>query len=184
MPGLDGMELAKILRGWEETGVIVFITSTADYAVKGYSVNALDYIVKPTSCASMDAVLSRIIKRLNQNGTLVINIQNQNGAYELPISGIVHVESKGHNLMFYMLDGTVERIYASMMDYSETLTKYSFFARCHKSYIINLNHVKKVMKNIVVMKDGKELNISRRYTDSFKQKYQKHIFGKTKMFIS
>lgn len=178
MPGIDGMALAETIRGQDDFCVIAFVTVSADYAVQGYKVRALDYIVKPVSPSSIDALLTRVVKRFSQVGTLTVNIKGKHGIKTLQTAKIVCVESNLHTLIFTMLDGSEERIYARLDEYTGLLTKYNFFLRCHKSCIVNLNYVEELKSDSFRLNNGKIINISRSYRNDCFKKYKKYIFDK------
>lgn len=183
MPGLDGMMIAKTIRSHDSYGIIVFVTVSVDYAVQGYAVNALDYIMKPAAPLAVNAFLDRLVAKASKAGTILIKIWNKSEMKELRTHQIVYVESNLHSIQFYMLNGFIEKVYARLEEYAPALTRYSIFIRCHKSYIINLNYVRQLEENVFILNDGKCINISRSYLVDCRKKYQKYIYEKAKGII-
>ena len=139
MEKMDGMTAAEKIRKRDPEVLIIFITNRTDYAVRGYEVDALDYVVKPVEYYSFSQKLDRAVNRRNKNRDYHIMIHADGGMYKLAASQILFVESERHNLHFYTAQGE----FVSRMNLSEAeeLLKGSGFYRCGKGYIINLDKI-------------------------------------------
>ena len=155
---MDGMSTAEEVRKTDSEVVIIFITNMAQYAIKGYAVDALDYILKPISFFQFSQRLNRAIERMKRRETHHITIKVKNGVKRLQISDIYYVESHGHKLAFATKTGEIETS-GTMKELEELLAGYHFF-RGHKGYFINLEHVEG-MNDVFAVVKGKELLISR-----------------------
>lgn len=98
MKFMDGMTAAEEIRKVDPEVVIIFITNMAQYAIRGYAVDALDYVLKPVSYFAFSQRLERAIGRMKRRARRYMTIAIRGGARKLDISRILYVESQGHNL--------------------------------------------------------------------------------------
>lgn len=158
MKKIDGMATAKEIRKIDTEVIIVFITNLAQYAVKGYEVGALDFIVKPLQYAEfvfkMEKILSHI--ELNQNRNMILHFGG--GLYQISSDRLCYVEVRGHNLFYHLIDNEYE-VRGNLSEVEENLKELNFI-RCNSCYLINPKYVEWVKNNEI--KVGKDiLQISR-----------------------
>jgi len=158
MPNSNGMGVARDIRTLDADVGIIFLTNLTQYAIKGYEVEALDYLVKPIEYSAFKLKLARAIRRLKKREGAFITITTKSELKKIPVNNIVYVESLGHRAIFHLLDGE-ETVWKSMAEIEEMLSRYHF-SRCNNSYCVNLKYVESVQSASV--KIGKEeLKISR-----------------------
>lgn len=166
LPGMNGLAGAHRLREYDSVVTLIFITHLAQYAVKGYEVYALDYIVKPLVYKSFSVKLDRIVAHTDRRTDKDIIVSNRNEMYRLPVREIVYVEVSGHHLFFHKTDGGVVEICGSLSDLTEQLRGHAF-ARCNSCYLLNMRHIDKITKLDVTMCNGETLSISRSKRKTF-----------------
>ncbi|WP_044477880.1 LytR/AlgR family response regulator transcription factor [Paenibacillus antibioticophila] len=155
---MDGMAAAEEIRRMDSEVVIIFITNMAQYAIKGYAVDALDYVLKPISYFQFSQRLNRAIERMKRREEHHITLKIKGGVKRFQISDIYYIESLGHKLVFVTKSGEVETI-GTMKELEDQLAGYPFF-RGNKGYFINLEHVEG-MEDVFAIVKGKPLLISR-----------------------
>lgn len=158
MPFLDGMTAAGHIRRVDPEVVIVFVTNLAQYAIQGYSVNALDYILKPLNYFSFSQRLTRCLRYVKKRESDYLTVAVKGGALKLEVGNIYYLERLGRQLMFHTRDG----LYASsatLQQMEEALSDKGF-VRCNKGYLVNLAHVSGVRDGCAVVQ-GDKLLISR-----------------------
>lgn len=158
MPLMDGMTAAEEIRKVDSEVVIIFITNMAQFAIKGYAVDALDYVLKPISYFSFSQRLNRAIDRMKKREARYITIRVKKGGIRLKISDIYFVESQSHKLIFNTKDGEFVTT-GTMKDLEKELSSFPFF-RGHKGYLINLEHVDGMKDSCAVVRGG-EIPVSR-----------------------
>jgi DNA-binding LytR/AlgR family response regulator len=158
MKFMDGMSAAEEIRKVDSEVVIIFITNMAQYAIRGYAVDALDYVLKPVSYFAFSQRLSRAIIRMKKRETKMIAINIKGGTVRLDAANIYYIESQGHNLIFYTTTGDYEAV-GTMKEAEEKLTDLNFF-RGNKGYLINLSHVDGIQEGCAIVK-GSQLLLSR-----------------------
>lgn len=166
MKFLDGMSAAKKIRELDQDVVIIFITNMTDYAIRGYEVGAMDYIVKPVTYFSFSEKLKRAVKRIRNKTTHYISVPVESGIRKLDISKIYYVESHGHNLCYKSEEIELESR-GTMNALEKTLTPYGFF-RNSKSFLVNMRYVEAIQEN-QCMVHGEYLPVSRAKKKEFMQ---------------
>ncbi|MCD8104220.1 MAG: LytTR family DNA-binding domain-containing protein [Lachnospiraceae bacterium] len=161
---MDGMAAAEEIRKQDSEVVIIFITNMRQYALRGYAVDALDYVVKPVTYFAFSERLGRAIGRMKhrQSNHVVVNIRG--GVLRIDAGDIYYVESQGHTLIYHTNSGVYEGA-GTMKEIEESLTPYDFF-RGNKGFLINLAHVDSVKDGCAVVK-GEELMLSRARKNQF-----------------
>ena len=158
MPFMDGMTAAGHIRKMDAEVVIVFVTNLAQYAIQGYSVNALDYILKPLNYFSFSQRLTRCLRYVKKRENACLTVAVKGGVRKLEVESIHYIERLGHQLMLHTRDG----VYASSstLQQMEEALAGKGFARCNKGYLVNLAHVTGVQDGCAVI-SGEKLLISR-----------------------
>ena len=173
MPGIDGITLAKRLRAVSENVQIVFLTSHIEYALEGYEVNALRYLVKPVDMNKLSEVLKYIQDKKNNSRQIMIKQEGED--IVIDISDIIYMESMDKNVRIVTSKSEYITRY-NISDYEEEL-KNSGFLRIHRGYLISLSKVKKIVKNDVVMDGDFSLPVSRSNIKTLKDALYAYVEG-------
>ncbi|WP_026652044.1 LytR/AlgR family response regulator transcription factor [Butyrivibrio proteoclasticus] len=161
---MDGMTAAEEIRKLDQDVIIMFITNMTNYAIRGYQVDALDYVLKPVSYFAFSQKLGRAISKINKRSTNVMTIEMPSGVKKIYIDNLLYIESSGHNIIFHTFNETFS-IRAKLMDYEQQLLGYHFF-RSNKGYLVNLRHVDGVENGCCII-NGESLLISRARKNDF-----------------
>lgn len=176
MPLLDGMTTAQRIRRRDPEVVILFITNMAQYAIRGYEVDALDYILKPVSYFSFSQRLNRAISRIRSRGKHFLVVPIKGGAKKLDVDSLYYVESQGHNLIFHAESGNYTAG-GTMKEIEEKLSGLHFF-RCNKGYLVALQHVDGIQDGCALV-GGERLLISRSRKNEFLEALANYMGGVT-----
>lgn len=158
MTYMDGMKAADAIRKVDKEVVILFITNTPQYVMKGYTVDALDYVLKPVSYFAFSQRMQRALERMKRRTRKFVSVPFQGGMRKLDISRISYVEVVDHSLIYHLTEGTLEAK-GSLSELEEMLSEYHFF-RCNKCYLVNLEHVNSVSENSADV-GGDQIQVSR-----------------------
>lgn len=169
MKSENGMRIAEKIREVDDKVEIVFLTAMIQYAVEGYRVNAYRFLVKPATYDDFAFQLSDILLRIDSYTKEYIELSQSDQNYKIKLEDIIYIESVSHEMVFSCVNETI-RIRGALKKLEKMLNK-NFFARIHNSYIINMKHIKDVLKQEVVMKNEMVLPVSRSKKDSFRQSY-------------
>ena len=147
--GMNGMECAEWIRERDQSVQIIFITSMIQYAVQGYKVNALDYIVKPVDSAQLKAVLDKAFRRFEASKPRTIMFRIHGDVHILNISDIIYVEAVNHSAVARTVSADVPC--GTTLSAVETQLDSCGFFRCHAGFLINLALVERVMAADVIV---------------------------------
>lgn len=174
MPGMDGMETARHLRALDSEVLLLFITNTAQYAIKGYAVGALDYILKPVPYFAFSQLLQKAVRQLQTRvqHTLVVPIEG--GMRRVDTATLYYLESEGHRVHFYAEDGDFVAP-GTLKTFEEKLADRPFM-RCNSGYLVNLAQVRSVQQDFVQV-GPYALQISRPRRKAFLAALADHIGG-------
>ena len=139
MKFMDGMSAAEEIRRRDSEVVIIFITNVPQYAIRGYAVEALDYLLKPISYFAFSQCIGRAIVRMRNRRSKFITIAGKGGIARVDTRDIFYVESRGHSMVYHTSSGDYET--ASTMKETEQILDGCSFFRASKWYLINLAHV-------------------------------------------
>lgn len=158
MPNMDGMEVACELRKIDSRIIIIFVTDMAQYAIKGYEVDALDFIVKPVKAYGLSRALNKAVKLIGEQGDPDIILRHNSIVHRVKLSDIIYVEVARHHIIWHTVDGDIDGWGA--LDSIEKSLPAGKFYRLHSAYIVSMRYVSKVDGGDVVLKNGDRLRIS------------------------
>lgn len=154
MDKMSGVDLAKKLRLEHDDVIIIFITAVKDYVFDGYDVNALHYLLKPVDEGQLYTCLDKAQKQLKTIETYVI-VNNT----KLLQKDILYIEAQAHYINIVTKSDTYV-VKSSLKEFYDELDTKSFYF-CHRSYVVNLVAVKKILKDAIVLDNDKCIPVSR-----------------------
>lgn len=167
MKEIDGIELAKKVRRHSRDTQIVFVTGYDKYISAGYDVAALHYLMKPVSPEKISEVLSRAAENLGKTSpAILINANGEN--VKLTISDIYCAEAVGHTLKITCADCELT-VNHSLSSFKSNVG--NDFISTHRSFIVNLEHIKRISKTDVILDNGKAVPVSRRMYDDINKAF-------------
>lgn len=168
MRGMDGIETARKLRECRFHGFLIFITVLKEMVFQSFEVQPFDYLVKPVQEEHFEKTMERLFLSMQDRlSSEKANLLVQKGCESNIIffQDIICCEIIDRKVYLYLVSGEVIDYY----DRIENLEKKmdGRFFRCHRSYLINLNHLKSYKNNTAYMADGKEIPVSRLRSKEF-----------------
>lgn len=158
MTFMDGMTAAERIRELDSEAVIIFITNMSQYVMKGYTVDALDYVLKPISYYAFSQRIDRALSRMKRRAKKYVNVSVRGGFRKLDASRITYIEVRDHDLVYHTEDDSF-LTKGSLSEAEEELKNDNFF-RCNKCYLVNLEYVETVQNNDVLV-GGVWIQVSR-----------------------
>ena len=165
MPLLSGMETARRLRQVDSKICIIFITRVAKYAIEGYEVNAIDYVVKPIQYPRFKDKLKKAVRHVKSQQEREVMVKSKGVLVRIPVSKIYFIEADKHYLVYNTADGEYRErgnIESALKELSE-----SGFSLCNSGCIVNLKLIQQVTQNEVII-NGVTLPLSRRRIKDFR----------------
>ena len=174
MPHMDGMTAARKLRE-KDTGIkIIFVTNMAQYAIHGYEVDAVDFIVKPISYYVFVDKLKKALRYLNLNKEKMVVVHGNGEMMRIGSSQILYVEKDKNYLVFHTTKGNLQAR-GTMLDVEKELSQEGF-SKCINGCLVNLKCVSKLEKDTVWI-DEIQLPISRQRKKEFKEDFMRYLGG-------
>ena len=174
MPKLNGLEAAQIIREKDIDTVLIFVTNMAQYALRGYEVDAIDYIIKPVSYYEFYIKIKKAMRFISKIKSKTITIDTVDGFVKVFSSDIYYIEVQKHYLTYHTKKGSfVSR--GIFKEIEESLEPFHF-ARIHKSYLINMTHIGSLKAGTVTV-ESVELPIGRAYKEDLMQRFARYVGG-------
>ena len=159
MRELDGMSTARIIRRYSGDIPVIFLTSHTELAMEGYEVDAFRFLAKPVDRDKLREALTDLEKKLKVDEKIVLHKDGEDNVY--PVSSLVYVEAANNCVRFVFRSDSIE-LRMRFTDAVKTVEGVSHdFCKCHRSYYVNLAHVKKLSTNDILMDNGDTLPVAR-----------------------
>jgi len=175
MKRLDGMSTAKIIREFDKEVIIIFITNIPQYAIKGYEVQALSFLIKPVPYFGFSQEISESIAKLKKHTDKSLLLSTKDGVVRVNIKDIFYIETMKHYLVVHEKNGS-HTVKLPLKKIEEELAEAAFF-RCNNCFLVNLDEVMSVKEDFVFV-NNIELKISRPRKKLFLEALAKHFGGK------
>ncbi|MBW4828979.1 MAG: LytTR family DNA-binding domain-containing protein [Clostridiaceae bacterium] len=174
MEGINGVELAKKIRKEDDIIDIVFITAIFDYIQVGYDVGAINYLIKPIDEKKLHQCLDRVVQKTSKEAkTILIDMDGE--IIRIIQDDIRYIESFGHNVEII----TIDEKYTARKNIGiiEKELDENSFVRCHRSYIVGLEHVKRIGREDIELDNEDVIPVSRRKYSKTNMAFIKYYRG-------
>ncbi|MFU8785781.1 MAG: LytR/AlgR family response regulator transcription factor [Candidatus Izemoplasmataceae bacterium] len=158
MKRLDGMKTAEKIRNFDHNVIIIFITNMAQYAIKGYAVDALSFLLKPLKYFTFSSELTRSLAKISNKKEFNLAVKTQSETHKLSTNDIDYIEVMKHTIMIHANKMTYS-LRGTMKEFEKILEPY-YFIRSNHCYLVNLAKVKSIVDDFVIVGDA-ELKLSR-----------------------
>jgi len=174
MNQMNGIELAKKIRSFDQEVFIAFVSGIADYVFEGYLVQAIRYILKPIDEQKIFEILNFVeMNKKSEDKYIIINIPGEKK--KINHKDIIFMESVGHYVIFHLEKEVYECKY-NISDLLNDLSQSSFI-RTHRSYIVNLKHIERINKSSCLLTNNQEIPLSRNAYKLVNEKFIQYYKG-------
>ena len=175
MDETNGMELARNVREHDESAAIIFITSSTEFAVQGYEVSALHYLIKPPDIEVLERLISSDYHNRFKSNFLVFKSGSQ--ILQIPIRDIICLETVGRRVEITLHDRTVEYSgkLSDLLEELEGLDSKEQFVRSHKAFAVNISSIRELTRSDAIAMNGKAIPVSRTYIKEVQHALLKQI---------
>ncbi len=174
MPHLNGLDAARRLREIDEDVALIFVTNMLQYAINGYEVDAIDFMVKPVTYFNFSRKLKKALKLIGRNEGKTIVVHSEDRTQVMPVSEIYYIEKDKNYLLIHSAKGEF-RERGTISELAEELSEFGF-SRCFSSCLVNLKYVTSLEKDRLIV-EGDILPISRRQKKEFMMDFAKYFGG-------
>ena len=184
MPGESGINVAREIRQYDNTVKIIFLTSSAEFAVESYTVGAYFYQMKPICETEFFRLMDSAISDCEKSQQCGLILHCKGGITRINLHKLEYCEVIGHTLMFHLENGkTIESI-GSMDELCSKLAQYGNFLRPHRSFLINMEYIHNISYKAIIMDNFAEIPIPHGKCSEIKNRYLEYAFDRKQVFLS
>lgn len=179
MDKMTGIDVITKIRKIDTDVPVAFVTSSLDFALESYRLDAVKYIEKPATKKAVEETLKLANSKRLEVENLIVRTGYAANTY--PLKRIIYLEQNGHNAIIHLTGGEKVSLSKKITDLEDQLEGKTFF-RCHKSYIVNFDFVKSIDKELMIftMTQGDNIHISRKLFWDLKKAFGNYLFTKTR----
>lgn len=177
LPGINGMEAAELLRSQHRVTSIIFVTDLAQYAVRGYEVDALGFLVKPATFAGLSMNLDRAMREVAQGTNRTLTVPTGDGFRSVPLSQVTHIEVRNHDLVYHTVDGEALRARGSLAQVERELADAPM-VRVSRYCLANMALITSVLGDEVTVAGGAALHITRGHKKEIELALARYLGGR------
>lgn len=184
IPGENGVSTAKEIRQHDRVVKIIFLTSSSEFAVQSYAVDAYYYQMKPIGEEDffrlMDSVIAECMKA--EQRSLILHCKN--GITRIDLNRLEYCEVIGRTLLLHMENNNVLEKMGSMDELYSRLMQYDNFLRPHRSFLVNMEYIQSISYKAILMDNSVEIPIPHGKCSEIKNKYLEYAFNRKLAYLS
>lgn len=174
---LSGLRAARRIRSEDERCTIILCSFSPDFALAGYELRALDYLVKPVSYEALCKTMEYCLSRMQKGQRHYIEVKESRIMTKIRLDDILYTDYFNHYIQIHLSERIV-RTYMRFSDFSPMLLCYPQFICCYRNCIINMDKVTSLLKTDFVLSSGERLPITRNLRPQVQQEYADYQFRK------
>lgn len=183
MPGQTGLQAAAEIRAQDTNVKIIFLTSSAEFAVQSYTVDAYFYQLKPIWKESFFRLMDSVLAACEKEQETGLILRCKSGITRIELRQLEYCEVIHRTIFFHLTNGTVLESTGSLDELSRQLQPYDCFLRVHRSYLINFDHVQSISYRSVTMKNEAEIPLPRGRYQETKEAYLEYAFQNRQVMV-
>ena len=176
MPTMDGITTAKEIRRQDAGVLLMFVTNLAQYAIKGYEVEAVDYVLKPINYQAFKMKMNKVIRIYRNTQEEFVMLKKEGEIKRIPLSHIYYIEVTGHRMIYHTSEGIIEKSGEQTLTVLERELHDRGFARCNACYLVNLRFVDTITEQEIRVA-GECLTVSRGKKKAFCEELMEYARG-------
>lgn len=182
MPGENGINTAREIRQYDSNVKIIFLTSSAEYAVESYKVDAWFYQMKPVCEESFFKLMDSVVEECSKARQSSLIMRCKNGIMRIDLEKLQYCEVIGRTLVFHMNGGKVLESIGSLDKLCGELAQYENFLRPHRSFLVNMEYIQSISGRAITMDDHTEIPVPHGKTSDIKSRYLEYAFNRKQVF--
>lgn len=184
LPNENGICIAKEIRQYDSVVKIIFLTSSSEFAVQSYTVEAYFYQMKPICEENFFRLMDSAIAECQKEKKFSLILRCKSGITRIDLDRLEYCEVIGRTLLFHMDNGKVLEGTGSMDRLQGQLTQYENFVRPHRAYLINMKYIRKISYRAITMENLAEIPMPHGKCSAIKNMYLEYAFEREQVFIS
>ena len=183
MPAEDGITAAKEIRQYDKTVHIIFLTSSTEFAVESYAVDAWYYQLKPIRREDFFRLMDSACAACTRERKHSLILRSKSGIVRLELEELVYCEVMGRTLTFHLNNGVVLESMGRLDDLCDQLVEYPNFLRPHRSFLINMEYIANIAARSITMQDGAVVPLPHGKYSETKERYLSYIFDRKQVVM-
>lgn len=183
MPGENGIHVAKEIRKYDSNLKIIFLTSSAEFAVESYTVGAYFYQMKPVEEKSFFALMDAVTEDCEREQAASLIIRTKNGIARIELNKLEYCEVIGRTLLFHLENGEVLESTGSLDKLCSELKQYKNFLRPHRSFLVNMEYIRNISSRTISMNCQSEIPVPHGKYSDIKNLYLEYVFNRKQVFF-
>lgn len=177
MPDKMGTDVVRQLRSMGSESKVIFLTTSKEHALEAYSMDAVQYLVKPISEEMLFLVLDRFSSGMEEKRIRYLLFKIEGKIQRVAVNDMIYCEAQGKIQRLYLADHTQYVLRMTMSEIYEMLSRYPEFVRVGIAYIVNLEHVDNLNAREVQMDNGKKIYLPRGSYQPLRERYFGYYCG-------
>ena len=173
LDSLNGIDIAKHIRENNDITKIIFISSSSEYILDGYDVEASNYLIKPLDYEKLNKVFIKAIKSLYNTNSKLLKINQGSKTITLPLSKVLYFEVYNRKVIAILDNSTIE-FYSRLSDIEVLISNYNF-VRCHRSYLVNVCKISQLSSSEITLNNFTKIPIGKKYINNVENAFFKFI---------
>lgn len=161
---LNGIDIAKHIRETNDITKIIFISSSSEYILDGYDVEASNYLIKPLDYEKLNKVFIKAIKSLYNTNSKLLKINQGSKIITLPLSKVLYFEVYNRKVIAILDNSTIE-FYSRLSDIEALISNYNF-VRCHRSYLVNVCKISQLSSSEITLNNLTKIPVGKKYINN------------------
>ena len=183
MPGQNGIDTAAELRRYDGAVKIIFLTSSAEFAVQSYTVDAYYYQLKPIREETFFQVLDSVLDECRRSAENSVMLRCKSGIVRVRLEKLTYCEVVGRTLLLHLDNGQVLESAGGLDKLAAELTAYENFVRPHRSYLVNMDHIQSISYRGLQLTDQTEIPIPHGRFSELKERYLEYAFSRKQVLL-
>jgi len=178
MPGIDGIQTASAIRASGDNAIIVCLTSSPEYAVDSYRIEAFDYLIKGKETPRLEETLARAVSAVSAQEVSPLLIKSGTTLHSIPCDSVEYIEVFSKKLSYHTADGGVLETYKPIRELELELRGLTQFFKIHRSIIINLRYIIELDPRFVRTVSSARLPVARGRYERLEEAFLRHTASK------
>ena len=183
MPAENGIEAAKEVRQYDTAVKIIFLTSSAEFAVESYVVGAYFYQLKPIWEESFFRLMDSVTDECRKADQRSLILRCKTGVSRIELDKLAYCEVLGRTLMFHLANGTVLESIGSMDELARQLLPYECFVRPHRSYLVNMEYIQSITARAILLTTRAQIPVPHGKAADLKNQYLAYAFRRKQVML-
>lgn len=179
MNGINGMETARKIRLFDTSCHIIFVTTSSDFAVDSYEVEAAFYLIKPVTEERVTKALDRCNLQVTVDEASIL-VPSKGTEIRLALHQISYTEYISRRGLVHLKDGRQEEVSMNQKEFAALLLSYPWFCDCIKGILVNFEEVDKLLDDRFVLKNGVSIPISRLKYRDVREQYIRYSYDQVR----